>query len=148
MTFGLIFGAIAVVLSILLTRFQSARLRPTDPVRIEILSWAIYLGMAALIYVGFALREGGREWMGTEIAGLVLYSVFALAGALGRARVLALGWALHAAWDLGVHAGAPEQLVPEWYRWACLVFDVVAAGYVFRLRRPAPLPTDTVARSP
>jgi hypothetical protein len=139
MTFGLIFGAIAVVLSILLTRFQSARLRPTDPARIEILSWAIYLGMAALIYVGFALREGGHQWMTTELAGLALYSVFAVAGALGRVRVLALGWALHAAWDMVVHASAPGELVPEWYRWACLVYDVVAAGYLFRLHGRGPI---------
>lgn len=133
MVFGLVFGVVAVALSIVLTRWQSRRLRPSDPVRLELLLWAVSLVLAALVYVAFALREGGRGWMSTELVGLAVYSAFAIVGARGRPRLVALGWALHAAWDVVVHADAPEGLVPGWYRWACLVFDVVAAGYLLRL---------------
>lgn len=133
MIFGLVLGVVVVVLSIVLTRWQSQRLRPSDPVRLELQLWAVSLVLAALVYVAFALREGGRGWMGTELVGLAAYSAFAIVGAPGRSRLVALGWALHAAWDVVVHADAPEGLVPPWYRWACLVFDLVAAGYLVRL---------------
>lgn len=133
MVFGLVFGLVVVALGIVLTRWQSRRLRPSDPVSLELLLWAVSLVLAALVYVAFALREGGHGWMGAELVGLAVYSVFAIAGARGRPRLVALGWALHAAWDMVVHADAPEGLVPQWYRWACLVFDLVAAGYLVRL---------------
>lgn len=73
------------------------------------------------------------------------------AGAHGRWTTVGPRW-LHgpdaqrrAGLVMVVHASAPGELVPEWYRWACLVYDVVAAGYLFRLHglvsRPITKPT-------
>ena len=126
----MIFGAVAVVLGIVSVRWQAARLRP-DPAqahRLETLMWAIYLALAALIYIGFALREAGEGWMKVELLGLLGYTTLGWLGTRGRGWLLALGWALHAAWDMVVHAGVPDLFVPVWYRWACLVFDFGAAG--------------------
>ncbi len=130
---GTLGGLILALLSIVSTRWQGRRLAPNDPRRFELVSWAICLFLAAAIYVAFALREAG--WMRLELAGLVGYTALAWYG-VRRPRLLALGWLLHAGWDAILHAGAPETLVPGWYRWACLGFDVVAAIYLERIGAP------------
>ena len=127
---GTLVGLVLALLSIVSIRWQGRRFAPNDPHRFELVSWAIYLFLAAAIYVAFALREAG--WMRLELAGLVGYTALAWYG-VRRPRLLALGWLLHAGWDAILHAGAPETLVPGWYRWACLGFDVVAAIHLARL---------------
>jgi hypothetical protein len=127
---GALGGLVLALLSIASTRWQARRLAPGDPQRLELVSWAIFLVLAAAIYVAFALREAG--WMRLELAGLVGYTALAWYG-VRRPRLLALGWLLHAGWDAVLHAGAPETLVPGWYRWACLGFDVVAAIHLARI---------------
>ncbi len=140
MVLGLLLGLILVVASIRLTRWQSRRLRPDpDAARaLESTLWGVSLVLAALIYIGFALREDGEGWMLVELAGLLVYSALALAGARHHSRWLAAGWALHAAWDLLVHHGVPDSFVPQWYRWACVSFDLGAAWYLLKLHRPRP----------
>ena len=127
---GTLGGLVLALLSIASIRWQGRRFAPNDPHRFELVSWAIYLSLAAAIYVVFALREAG--WMRLELAGLVGYSALAWYG-VRRPRLLALGWLLHAGWDAILHAGAPEALVPGWYRWACLGFDFVAAIHLARI---------------
>ncbi len=126
-TFG---GLVLALLTIAAVRWQARRFGASDPRRFELVAWAIYLFLAAAIYVGFALREAG--WMTLELAGLVGYGALAWLG-VRRPRLLALGWLLHAGWDAVLHADAPETLVPSWYRWACLGFDVVAALHLSRV---------------
>ncbi len=129
---GLLAGIGLALLSIASTRLHCARLRegPVAQRQLERVAWAVYLAVAALIYIGFAAREAGAGWMSVELLGLVAYSALALLGVRRSARLLALGWALHAAWDMVVHAGVSGDFVPEWYRWACLSFDIVAALYL------------------
>ena len=127
---GTLGGLVLALLTIASIRWQGRRFAPNDPHRFEIVSWAIYLFLAAAIYVAFALREAG--WMRLELAGLVGYTALAWFG-VRRPRLLALGWLLHAGWDAILHADAPETLVPGWYRWTCLGFDVVAAIHLARL---------------
>ncbi|MCA9661952.1 MAG: hypothetical protein KC486_26675 [Myxococcales bacterium] len=131
---GLAFGVALALASIASTRFNSRRLRPEAAAarRLEVVAWAIYLVVAALIYVGFALREAGDGWMSVEVLGVLGYAGLAWLG-LRRPRILALGWLLHAGWDMVIHAGVADDFVPLWYRWACLSFDVAAAAYVARL---------------
>lgn len=127
---GTLGGLVLALLSIVSTRWQGRRFAPNDPRRLELVLWASYLCLAAAIYVAFALREAG--WMRLELAGLAAYSALAWYG-VRRPRLLALGWFLHAGWDAILHAGAPDTLVPGWYRWACLGFDVVAAIHLARI---------------
>lgn len=131
---GLAFGLALALASIASTRVNSRRSRPEPAAarRLEVAAWAIYLVVAALIYVGFALRDAGDGWMSVEVLGVLGYAALAWLG-LRRPRVLALGWLLHAGWDMVVHAGVAHDFVPLWYRWACLAFDVAAAAYIARL---------------
>lgn len=130
---GTLGGLVLALLSIASTRSLGRRLVPNDSRRFELASWAFYLFLAAAIYVVFALREAG--WMRLELAGLVGYTALAWFG-VRRPRLLALGWLLHAGWDAIVHADAPGTLVPDWYRWACLGYDFVAAVHLARLGAP------------
>ena len=59
-----------------------------------------------------------------------MFSVFAFVGWRGYAFMLAVGWALHAGWDLWAHAILAGNFMPYWYRWSCAGFDLVVAGYV------------------
>lgn len=127
---GALGGLVLALLTIAGVRWQARRLAPGAPRRFELVSWAIYLLLAAAVYVAFALREAG--WMRLELAGLVGYGALAWLG-VRRPRLLALGWLLHAGWDAVLHADAPETLVPGWYRWTCLGFDVAAAIHLARL---------------
>ncbi len=126
---GLAVGVAAVVWSIWITRRQSRALAARFA-QAERASWALYLLLAALIYVGFAW-SAPRAWMHIELGGVVAYGSLAWLGYRYDRRLLALGWLLHAAWDAVVHSsGTP--FVPEWYRWACLSFDLIAALWIAR----------------
>jgi hypothetical protein len=126
---GLVAGVAAAVLSIWITRRQSRTLAARFA-RAEHASWALYLLLAALIYVGFAW-SASPTWMHIELAGVVAYGALAWLGYRYDRRLLALGWLLHAAWDSVVHSSA-TPFVPEWYRWACLAFDIIAALWIAR----------------
>ena len=94
--------------------------------------FALGLVVAAVIYIGFALANGA------PVSSLLLESLgalpFGLLAWLGwrRSQVwLALGWAGHVAWDLGLHAGAgAPAFVPSWYPVVCTSFDLLVAGYI------------------
>lgn len=102
------------------------------------LAWyAAGLALAALLYVGFALVRGDLPDTGTEAGGLVLYGAVAWLGVRRRsADLVAVGWALHPMWDLGVHLGLGVE-APAWYVWACLSFDLVVATALVAQRRLA-----------
>ena len=94
---------------------------------------AVYAGaliLAALIYPGLLLLRGSWRSFWVECAGALLFSVFAFVGRRRYAFLLAVGWALHAGWDLWAHAILAGNFMPYWYRWSCAGFDLVVAGYV------------------
>lgn len=126
---GLAAGVAAVAWSIWITRRQSRALASRFP-QAERASWALYLLLAALIYVGFAW-SAPAAWMRVELAGVVGYGALAVLGYRYSSTLLAAGWLLHAAWDSVVHSTA-TPFVPGWYRWACLAFDVLAALWIAR----------------
>lgn len=108
-----------------------ARLGP----RLERLAWALLLVVAALIYVGFALRRpGGSEWLLLELGGVVLFSLFAVAGVARSPLFLSAGWVLHVAWDVGLHglSGESAAFVPGWYPALCIGYDLVVGLYILR----------------
>ena len=133
---GLVGGGVLAGLSVAQTRWLLGRRasNPDDSRLLEQRAWAAYLVLAALIYVGFALREGGEGWMGVELGGVAFYGLFAVLGALRWPWLVAVGWALHAGWDTVVHTAQTDAFVPAWYRWLCLGFDLVAAGWLARLQ--------------
>lgn len=91
---------------------------------------AAALVLAALVYVGFAVRAGQWGLSGVEWLGLVLFTAGAWAG-LKSPRLLAMGWAAHAVWDLCFYARAGAvPYVPEWYAAVCAGFDLAVAAYL------------------
>lgn len=90
--------------------------------------WALGLAVAAGLYVVFALARGDGVDALIEAGGVMLYGAVAWLGVRrGSEGLVAVGWALHPAWDLGVHLGTGVE-APAWYIWLCLSFDLVVAG--------------------
>lgn len=92
---------------------------------------AIGLAVAALIYLAFAVFGGatGGE-VPVEVAGVVVFSLVAVAGVRLSPWWLALGWAVHVLWDVALHPPGGELWVPAWYGPLCVGFDLVVAFYV------------------
>lgn len=89
------------------------------------------LVFAAIIYVSFALIWGDVKWFFIELLGVVVYTVFYILAVKRGIIWLGLGWLLHPLWDLQLHLYGPgHDIVPDWYAWACLSFDVVVFIYI------------------
>lgn len=103
--------------------------------RRELWIYATGLAVAAAIYVIFALPTLDITWIAIETVGLVCYGLIAFVGWRVNPLALAVGWALHPAWDYLLHAdGGGHHFVPEWYVYACISFDLlVAAIIVYRV---------------
>jgi uncharacterized protein DUF6010 len=96
------------------------------------LFYAIGLVVTPLIYFVFALigRAGARS-LALEAAGVLLYGAAAWIGFRKSATLLALGWALHVMWDVGLHLqGTGAGYTPDWYPWGCGSFDLIVGGAV------------------
>lgn len=97
----------------------------------EMMVLSLGLLVAALIYLGFALSEGEPVWLLVEALGVAAYGGLAWLGLRRSSLWLAAGWALHPAWDIGLHlVGAGAAVAPEWYATACISFDLLIAGYI------------------
>lgn len=89
------------------------------------------LVVAALIYVGLAAGSASLLWLTAELLGIALFAGAALLGLRHSPWWLALGWAVHPAWDLGLHlySRGGAAFTPRWYVLACLSFDLAVAAY-------------------
>jgi hypothetical protein len=96
--------------------------------------YAVGLVVTAAVYVVLALRGGASaRWVGIEILGFAAYGAAALIGLRSFPLLLAVGWALHVAWDVLLHLnGAGAAFTPSWYPWLCVSFDLVIAVAVLR----------------
>jgi hypothetical protein len=88
--------------------------------------------IAALIYLIFGLANGATtNWLVTETLGVGIYGIFALLGLRYSLGWLALGWATHPVWDVGLHLlGEAKIFVPIWYVVVCISFDLVVAAFI------------------
>jgi hypothetical protein len=91
---------------------------------------ALALLVAALIYVGFALGATDTRWVAIEAVGLAVFAPFAWLGLRVAPWWLALGWAAHVGWDVGLHLDRPQPVVGAWYPLLCVGFDLVVAGFL------------------
>lgn len=124
------FAGVALATLVIALAYRLSR----SPVR----SLAVLLLIAALIYVGFAISAGaGAAGVLRELVGVALYGALAWAGVRLSAWWLAAGWALHVAWDIGLHLLGPAAgTAPQWYAHLCLSFDLAVAGWLaFQLLR-------------
>ncbi len=117
---GVVFGALLVLFA-----------RSRGP-RSESVVLAVGLIVTALLYVAFALAGGtSARWSALEVLGVFAFSAFAWLGLRTSPAWLALGWAVHVVWDVGLHlgAGAPA-FVPTFFPGFCIGFDLLVAGYL------------------
>ena len=94
--------------------------------------FALGLVVAAMIYVGFGLANGAPlRSLVLESLGVLPFGLLAWLGSRRPQVWLALGWAAHVAWDLGLNVGArAPAFVPSWYPVVCRSFDLLVAGYI------------------
>lgn len=98
--------------------------RPARPV-------AIGLFVAALVYLlsaGLVGASLGHTVL--ELFGVAVFGVIAVAGALRWPVLLAMGWAVHVAWDVLLHPAHEAGYAPWWYPALCTGFDFVVAAFV------------------
>lgn len=95
-------------------------------------SWGIFLVIAAVIYIGFALAWGSGQSVGIELVGVVIFTVVAGVGVRWWPLALPIGWTLHVIWDLLLHPVQSDALAyaPWWYPALCVGFDLFAAGFL------------------
>ena len=101
---------------------------------------ALGLVVTALIYVGLALAATDGRWLVVEAAGLALFAGLAWLGVQSARWWLALGWAAHVGWDVGLHLDRAQPLVGAWYPLFCVGFDLIVAGFLLsgaRMTRPS-----------
>jgi uncharacterized protein DUF6010 len=117
---GIVFGAALVLIA-----------RSRGP-RGESTVLASGLVATALLYVAFAVLGGASlRWSALEFMGVLAFGTLAWLGVRRSPPWLALGWATHVGWDVGLHlgAGAPP-FVPAFFPTFCIGFDLVVAAYV------------------
>jgi hypothetical protein len=86
--------------------------------------------LAALAYVGLGLDTRSSSELILEFGGGALFAVFGALGLAFSMWLLALGWVVHAAWDLILPAFADVSYMPPWYAAACVGFDILVASYL------------------
>jgi hypothetical protein len=124
MIFEIVVGVVLGAILVLFARLQSPRR--------ERLVLAAGLFITALLYVGFALAgRASAGWVALEALGLLPFTLFAWLGLRGSPAWLALGWATHVGWDVGLHLGArAPEFVPGFFPVFCIGFDLLVAGYI------------------
>jgi hypothetical protein len=116
---GLVLGTVYVIY---------ARSRPSGTKRV----FGSGLIIVALIYLAFIFRAPDPVfWAAVEGLGVILFGLMGITGIRGSGWWLVVGWAIHPAWDIGLHYFGPGNLfVPAWYAIACVTFDLLVAAYV------------------
>ncbi|MSU90606.1 hypothetical protein GE300_13440 [Rhodobacteraceae bacterium 2CG4] len=94
---------------------------------------AVTLALIGGAYVGFGAASDSRTAFWLELAVAVLYGLTAVLGLLWHPMALPAGLAAHALWDLAHHNGLFGARVPRWYIPFCVVFDLLAAAFLFVL---------------
>jgi hypothetical protein len=105
----------------------------------ELLMYGVALGLAAAVYVAFALTAGVGHAFWIELLGVALFGSLGAVGIWLWPPMLALGWIAHIAWDLLVSGNAETEYAPSWYPTLCIGADLFLAGYTSGLlwsRRP------------
>ena len=95
--------------------------------------WRMGLLIAAIIYVIFALIGGAFNYLPMEIMGVLFYGLFVWFSKKYALWWLAVGWAIHIAWDVFLHSSGDTPFVPSWYPGLCLGFDIVIAAYIVKV---------------
>jgi hypothetical protein len=124
-----VFSAV-IASAIVLTLVTVLRARGRRGSRLERLFLALFLSLMPTVYLMSWLRfGGGGGWLGSELAGQVVFGALAIAGLRRSPWFLAIGIAGHGIlWDAWHYGRTP--FMPDWYAIFCAVVDVGLAIYV------------------
>lgn len=106
------------------------------PEQVSVAIAALTLAVIGGAYIGFGASSGLARQFWLEFGAAAFYAFVALVGLLWSPLALPLGLAAHAAWDLLHRIGAFGAPVPKWYIPYCVVFDLLAAGFLLILYLP------------
>lgn len=99
--------------------------------RREMLVYGVGLGFTGLAYMIFGLQHGApSDYFGREAAGAAVFLVAAVLGTRRWPALLALGWTVHAEWDLFFHYANGPAFSPAGYAFFCVGFDLLVGGYI------------------
>ncbi len=116
----LVLGALAAVAFIAVARVFN---------RYERVLFGGSLFVAAVLYVALGLGARPASELVFELGGSGLFAALGVLGIVSSMWFLAVGWALHAAWDYILPALGDVSYMPTWYAAVCIGFDVVVAAY-------------------
>ena len=88
------------------------------------------LFVASGLYLVFAVVTMNKILITVELFGLMLFLLFIWMAYRYSFWFIALGWALHIVWDIGVHPQETAPYIPFWYAWVCVGFDIVISIYM------------------
>jgi len=99
----------------------------------------VTLALIGGAYIGFAAnaREARVFWL--EMMTAMGFGLVAVLGIWVHWIFLPLGLALHAGWDILHHRPGFGAPVPKWYIPFCVIFDLMAAGFLLLLYGVVPL---------
>ncbi|MBT8447493.1 MAG: hypothetical protein KJO38_10105 [Gammaproteobacteria bacterium] len=95
---------------------------------------ALFLALTACVYLGALLAQ--RQTRGVAAAEIAVSSIVfscAVMGTIAAAYWLAVGYALHGAWDWAHDRKLIATKVASWFPPACAAFDFVIAAFILLL---------------
>lgn len=85
---------------------------------------AVFLAVAAGIYVGYGLQDGRPAQIAVQVLGALPFVLVAAAWPRAIA-LLGAAWLCHGLWDGAHELGWIPTALPSWYPGACLGWDLV-----------------------
>lgn len=93
--------------------------------------YAILLAMIAGVYVGFAVNDGRPHLLVLETVVALGFCALVFVGMWKWPILIAVGYFLHAVWDLLHHPFKLGARVRQWYPPACVIYDVLVGGFIY-----------------
>jgi len=99
----------------------------------------VTLALIGGAYIGFAAMATEARIFWIEMMTALGFGLVAVLGIWVHWGFLPLGLALHAGWDYLHHRPGFGAAVPKWYIPFCVIFDLLAAGFLVLLYGLVPL---------
>jgi len=120
--FGLVTGAATIALARALDRERA-------------LLGGLLVGLG-IWYLVWGVADGrSLDVLAPQILGGVFFSICGVSGLRASRVFLAIGWTLHAGWDFASPLFSDVSYMPSWTAPACLGYDLLLGGYLFRQSR-------------
>jgi len=92
--------------------------------------FAIVLVIIGSVYLGFAFKDKDCQHQIIEISAASVFVLMAALGLWWNPWLIVIGLMAHGFWDLVHHNTHRLTKVPSWYIPLCLIYDILAGGYL------------------